>query len=185
MGLKVSVTSGGRASSVQLKLVTQQALALSVVLALCAGCATPPANRVDPSSAELPAVPAEALNPDVRQETIQQTICVPGYAASVLPSTSYTTGVKAKLLRERGQDLSAASSYELDHRVPLALGGHPQNLRNLELQPWEGEAGAKKKDRLERRLQVLVCGGKVGLQAAQQAMYFDWQAAYREYLIPQ
>ena len=175
MGLKVSVTSGGRASSVQLKLVTPQALALSVVLALCAGCATPPANRVDPSSAELPVVPAEALNPDVRQETIQQTICVPGYAASVRPSTSYTTGVKAKLLRERAQDLSAASSYELDHRVPLALGGHPRNLRNLELQLWDGEAGAKKKDRLERRLQVLVCRGKVALQAAQRLMYFDWQ----------
>ena len=162
-----------------------RALTLSAVLTLCAGCAVPPSHRVDASSSELPAVPAEALNPDVRQETIQQTICVPGYAASVRPSTSYTTGVKAKLLRERGQDLSAASTYELDHKVPLALGGHPRNLRNLELQPWEGETGAKRKDRLERRLQVLVCGGKVGLRAAQQAMYFDWQAAYREYLISQ
>lgn len=160
-------------------------LSLSVVLALCAGCAAPPAKRVDASSAELPTVPTEALNPDVRQETIQQTICVPGYTASVRPLTSYTNGVKAKLLRERAQDMAAASSYELDHKVPLALGGHPRNLSNLELQLWEGDTGAKKKDRIERRLQVLVCGGKVGLQAAQQAMYFDWQAAYREYLIPQ
>ena len=161
-----------------------RALSLSVVLALCAGCAVPPVERVDASGVKLPSVPTEALNPDVRQETIQQTICVPGYTASVRPSTSYTTGVKAKLLRERAQDVSAASSYELDHKVPLALGGHPRNLSNLELQLWEGDTGAKKKDRIERRLQALVCGGKVGLRAAQQAMYFDWQAAYREYLIP-
>ena len=162
-----------------------RALTLSAVLTLCAGCAVPPFHQVDASSSELPAVPAEALNPDVRQETIQQTICVPGYATSVRPSTSYTTGVQARLLRERAQDLSAASTYELDHKVPLSLGGHPRNLRNLELQLWEGEAGAKKKDRLERRLQVLVCGGKLALQAAQQVMYFDWQSAYREHLIPQ
>lgn len=80
--------------------------------------------------------------------------------------------------------MSTASSYELDHRVPLALGGHPRNLRNLELQPWGGEAGARKKDRIERRLQVLVCSGKVRLRAAQQAMYFDWQEAYARYLSP-
>ena len=161
-----------------------RALSLSVILALCAGCAIAPVKRVDASNPELRAVPTEALNPDVSQETIQQTICIAGYTASVRPSTSYTTAVKAKLLRERAQDVSAASSYELDHRVPLALGGHPRNVSNLELQLWEGEAGAKKKDRLERRLQVLVCGGKVGLRAAQLAMYFDWQRAYVSYLSP-
>jgi len=160
--------------------VNLRTLSLSVVLALCAGCAALPAKLVDATSGNLPAVPTEALNPDVRQETIQQTICVPGYTASVRPSTSYATGVKAKLLRERAQDVSAASSYELDHKVPLALGGHPRNRSNLELQLWEGKAGAMKKDRLERRLQVLVCRGKVGLRAAQHAMYFDWQPAYRE-----
>lgn len=79
---------------------------------------------------------------------------------------------------------TAASDYELDHKVPLALGGHPRNLRNLELQTWLGDEGAEKKERLERKLQVLVCGGKVGFKAAQQAMYLDWQAAFREYLIP-
>lgn len=162
-------------------------LPLVVALALCAGCAVPPtgpAEALRPGS-ELRAVPPEALNPDVRQETIHQTICVPGYTATVRPSTTYTNGVKAKLLRETGRPPAAASDFELDHRVPLALGGHPRNLNNLELQPWEGEDGAKKKDRLERKLQVLVCGGKVNLQAAQHTMYFDWQAAYREYLIPQ
>lgn len=159
-------------------------LPLVVAIALCAGCAAPPTVPADVSrpGAELRVVPHEALNPDVRQETIHQTICVPGYTASVRPSTNYTNGVKAKLLRETGRPPAAASDFELDHRVPLALGGHPRNLKNLELQPWEGEDGAKKKDCLERRLQRLVCAGSEPLASAQLAIYQDWKDAYRRYV---
>ncbi len=59
-----------------------------------------------------------------------------------------------------------------------AAGGHPRNFKNLELQPWEGEDGAKKKDRLERRLQLLVCAEKVSVETAQRAIYFDWKSAF-------
>jgi hypothetical protein len=128
---------------------------LFALLAACSSVPSGPEESVRASATQ--AVPSEALNPDVRQETIRQTICVPGYTASVRPSTTYTNGVKAKLLRERDLPQAAAAQYELDHRIPLALGGHPRNLRNLELQPWDGEDSAKQKDRLERRLQVLVC----------------------------
>ena len=40
------------------------------------------------------------LNPDVHQDTIRQTICQSGYTKAVRPSTTYTNGVKRKLLRE-------------------------------------------------------------------------------------
>ena len=43
--------------------------------------------------------------------------------------------------------------FELDHIIPLALGGHPRNSRNLMLQVWSGHDGAKRKDRLEVKLQ--------------------------------
>jgi hypothetical protein len=89
--------------------------------------------------------------------------------------------VKLKLLRERGLPASVAPDYELDHRVALALGGNPRSLTNLELQPWDGPDGAKRKDRLERRLQQLVCAGQLALDEAQRALYFDWQAATLRY----
>lgn len=73
-------------------------------------------------------------NPDVTQETIQQTICVSGYTKTVRPATSYTNGVKLKLLREAGIDQSLKGQYELDHIIPLAVGGHPRKLSNLMLQ---------------------------------------------------
>ncbi len=144
---------------------------------MVASCATaPPASTVT--------VPIEVLNPDVWPETIDKTICVPGYTASVRPATSYTNGVKLKLLRNTGADAVNASKYELDHVIPLAVGGHHKNLKNLMLQSWDGEDGAKKKDRLERRLQQLVCSKLLGLRDAQAAIWTDWRAAYRHWIAP-
>jgi len=117
-----------------------------------------------------------ALNPDVTEDTIGQTICVPGYTSSVRPSSSYTNSVKAKLLRENGINESMMRYYELDHIVPLALGGHPRKPGNLALQPWDGEHGAIRKDQLERRLQILVCRGELKLSDAQACIAQDWEA---------
>jgi hypothetical protein len=168
-------------------LVTGFRSACAGLLLALAACSTPPPAPNSPPSARpaapaTQAVPHEALNPDVRPDTVRSTICVPGYTASVRPSTSFTTGVKRKLLREAGLPPDAASTYELDHRVPLALGGHPRAQANLQLQHWDGPVGAKAKDRLERRLQTLVCAGSVPLDEARSAIYWDWPAAHRRYM---
>ena len=106
---------------------------------LVSSCTTPPSSSLNGASEERAyAEPPGALNVDVSQTTIHQTICVPGWTATVRPSTSYTNGVKLKLLREQGMAPSDASRYELDHHVPLALGGHPRDPRNLWLQLWDG-----------------------------------------------
>jgi cytochrome c-type biogenesis protein CcmH/NrfF len=122
-----------------------------------------------------------ALNPAVTQSTIGQTICVPGYAKSVRPDNSYTNGVKEMLLQRAHKNPMLAQYYELDHIIPLALGGHPRKLDNLELQIWEGENGAKRKDRIEAKLHCLVCSGHVTLAQAQHEIASDWQAAYHRY----
>ena len=121
---------------------------------------------------------APSLNHDVTPQTIASTICVSGYTAMVRPASLYTNGVKLKLLQTAGQDPSRASEYELDHIVPLALGGHPRALDNLQLQPWPE---ARRKDRIEVKLQCLVCSGQISLADAQTAIASDWEAAYRRY----
>lgn len=118
------------------------------------------------------------LNPDVNQATIDQTICQPGYTKTVRPSVSYTNGVKRKLIREAGLPAPDASLYELDHLVPLTLGGHPRSLNNLELQLWP-EANIK--DRLEPKLSKLVCAHKIPLATAQACIYNDWRTCGRKY----
>lgn len=149
----------------------------ALLATLPAACAT------DRATSDLASrVPLEALNPDVRPETIDQTICVPGYAASVRPSTSYTTGVKLKLLREAGVPNNDASNYELDHIIPLAIGGHPRGVRNLNPMLRDGDDGARKKARLDKQLQRLVCSRHVGLREAQATVYADWKAAYKRWM---
>jgi hypothetical protein len=122
-----------------------------------------------------------ALNPDVDEDTIDRTICVSGYTKSVRPATSYTNGVKKKLMREAGIDEARIRDYELDHIVPLELGGHPRKLSNLMLQPWEGEHGARAKDTLETRLRSLVCHGELDLTDAQVCIAQDWEACAGKY----
>jgi hypothetical protein len=73
-----------------------------------------------------------------------------------------------QLLAIVGIDASHASEYELDHVIPLAVGGAPRAVENLQLQLWEGTEGAKRKDKLEKKLQCLVCTEQVTLVVAQQ-----------------
>jgi hypothetical protein len=124
---------------------------------------------------------ADVLNPDVNQDSIQKTICVPGYTKTVRPSVNYTNGVKRKLLRDQRMDESQIGEFELDHKLPLTLGGHPRNIHNLTLQLWSGRDGAKEKDKLEIRLSKLVCRNKISLIDAQICIWNDWRNCALKY----
>ncbi len=141
-----------------------------------------PARTVTPG--DLPCVETShgciSTNPDVTEATLGQSICVTGYTKTVRPSTSYTNGVKKKLLREAGIDEAEIGQYELDHIIPLGVGGHPRKLSNLMLQGWDGEDGANKKDGLERKLHNMVCAGKIALADAQYCIAEDWGACASE-----
>lgn len=124
----------------------------------------------------------EMLNPDITQANIQDTICRKGFTKTIRPAVVYTNGVKFKLMRQAGIPDEDADKYELDHIVPLAVGGHPRKLANLMLQPYEGSLGARQKDRLELKLQNMVCNGELELTTAQQEIGSDWTVAYRKYI---
>ena len=113
------------------------------------------------------------LNPAVTQETIDATICLPGWTKTVRPSARYTAAIKIKLIRELEIPEELLVDFELDHRVPLALGGAPSEPRNLELQPWD-EAGEK--DRIEACLSRAVCAGAITLDEARRRIWADWRA---------
>jgi hypothetical protein len=82
------------------------------------------------------------LNPDVTQATIFETVCVRGWTKTVRPPFSVSNAIKLAKLRERGLTAADKSRFELDHIIPLALGGSPDDPRNLQLEPWS-EADAK------------------------------------------
>ena len=114
------------------------------------------------------------INAAVTQETIATTICAPGWTKTVRPPARYTARIKIKLIRELEIPEELLGDFELDHRIPLALGGAPSEERNLELQPWD-EAGEN--DQIEACLSRAVCAGTIALDEARRRIWADWHAA--------
>lgn len=122
-------------------------------------------------------------NPAVTQDNIDQTICVTGWTKTIRPTVSYTNKLKVEQLSTAPYfSTDEPHKFEEDHLISLELGGNPSDPRNLWPQPWDGEWGARKKDVLETRLKRLVCGHKLTLEQAQQAISSDWKAAYTIYV---
>jgi hypothetical protein len=103
------------------------------------------------------------LNPDVTQATISQTICKAGWAKSVRPPASYTS----KLKRQQLPAGASAKDYQLDHLMPIEIGGAPKDAANLHIVAIER---AKADDKEENRLHKSVCDGSMTLEAARVKM---------------
>lgn len=71
--------------------------------------------------------------------------------------------------------------YEVDHLIPLELGGD-NTMANLWPEPQSGtHAGYATKDGVENHLHALVCAGRVPLATAQHAIAGNWYTAYHRY----
>ena len=117
----------------------------------------------------LAPVPGD-LNPAVTQATIHKTICVPGYTKTIRPPVKWTDALKRTLMQS--QHLKGKPrDYELDHFIPLELGGAPKSLKNLWMQPL---AEARVKDQEESSLHHVVCLGNTTLKDAQDALKVKW-----------
>lgn len=128
-----------------------------------------------------PACTPGALNPDVTQDTIDSTICVSGWTATVRPPTSYTNALKVKQIAAYGYSDTSTADYEEDHFIPLELGGAPRDPNNLWPEPHYGTDSSGEtsstKDGVETKLKKAVCNGSVSLSDAQNAIATDWTTA--------
>lgn len=114
-----------------------------------------------------------AIDPRVTQSNIKSTICVSGYTKTVRPSTSITDPIKIERMKAYG-DTGLSSNYELDHLIPLELGGNPSSVKNLWPEPWYVNNGASEKDKFENYLHTQVCSGKMSLGTAQFEIASNW-----------
>ncbi len=117
-----------------------------------------------------------AVDPAVTQVTIQRTICTRGYTATVRPPESDTGRYKHESLAEYG--MTYRPTIEYDHLVPLELGG-ANSVSNLWPEPNRVSAAGvnNPKDTVENALRDAVCGGRISLSAAQQAIATNWTTA--------
>ena len=104
------------------------------------------------------------IDPGIKPENIADTICVPGYTKTVRPPSSYTAQLKREQMRELRLP-GTAHDYHEDHLVPLCVGGHPSDPRNLWPEPVVGQWSASVKDQLEGSVCRAVCRGAMTLPA--------------------
>jgi hypothetical protein len=113
---------------------------------------------------------AGAIDPAVTQANVGQTVCQIGYTSTVRPPREWSRAVKVRLMEE--QHLSwRIKDYELDHLIPLNIGGASRDPANLWLQRWD-EARAKDDDELQ--MYHAVCSGRMRLEQAQRRMLDKW-----------
>lgn len=127
-----------------------------------------------------------------RRGALPDRSCSPGayYArltTSVICSSAFRTStirnvpIAEKYAVEREYGMPAqpyGRTLEIDHIIPLELGGS-NDVANLFPEPGGGVDSYHVKDKLENRLESLVCGGGMTLSAARAGIGRNWIALYR------
>jgi hypothetical protein len=116
-----------------------------------------------------------SIDPIVTQGNIRSTICEKGWTRTVRPPESQTEKFKFNVAYP-AYGTPPPEKTELDHLVPLELGGS-NDATNL----WpETPPTPNPKDKVEGALNAAVCEGRVTLVAAQDAIASDWLTAERK-----
>jgi hypothetical protein len=83
---------------------------------------------------------------------------------------------RRRVLETYGVPFTGSSQYEVDHLIPLELGGS-NAVTNLWAEPI---AEARQKDRLEDAAHAAVCSRRMRLEDAQRAFSSDWTRLARQ-----
>jgi len=105
-------------------------------------------------------------------------VCRPGYSERV---RSVSQATKVLVFARYGIPAHAGSAYEVDHFIPLELGGS-NAIGNLFPEAASPVPGFHQKDRLENALRRRVCNASMTIKAAQAAIRKNWVAAYNRYV---
>jgi hypothetical protein len=124
------------------------------------------------------ALPDSECTPGVAFAVGTSSICVPGYSRRVRHMAAAT---KRRVFAEYGITSHRPGEYEVDHVIPLELGGS-NAIANLWPERANPPPGFHQKDRLENRLHQFVCTGGLSLATAQRAIARNWLTAYQRYV---
>jgi hypothetical protein len=111
------------------------------------------------------------------QPFIGVTVELPGYSKTV---RNVPQAVKNRVYAEYAITNHSQATYEVDHLVPLELGGS-NSIANLFPEAASPRPGYHDKDRLEDKAHDRVCAGARSLRATQRSIATDWTVLYHAY----
>jgi hypothetical protein len=131
-------------------------------------------------AAELPIRPDDQLTPGAIATLDVEKVCQAGYSHTVRKTSA---ALKSRVFNVYGLVDQPGPDFEIDHRIPLSLGGADvqKNLwpESYGTQPWN----AYVKDRLEKYVWRRVCIQKtMTLLEGQRLFQTDWIKTYQDYL---
>ena len=122
-----------------------------------------------------------SLTPGDVLTTDRNQICTPGYTKTV---RNVPSSLKHQVYLAYGIPTHKPGDYEIDHLIPLELGGS-NSMRNLWPQSFKSKPlNAHVKDEIENKLHAMICNSQIGVSQAQQEIAHDWTAAYAKYIGP-
>ena len=125
--------------------------------------------------AEGPLPDKDCTPGDVFEDATKERICVSGYSSTV---RNVSTDLKEKIFEEYGIEYPVEfGSYEIDHLIPLALGGS-NDISNLWPKSAEPFPGFYEKNITGNYLHEEVCKGNIALSVAQERMADNWTLIY-------
>ena len=86
--------------------------------------------------------------------------------------------MKNQVYASYGITAHAPGQYEVDHFIPLELGGS-NDITNLFPEAAEPKPGFHEKDKVENYLHDQVCNGSISVLDAQYKIANDWFAVYQ------
>jgi hypothetical protein len=133
-----------------------------------------------PASHAQTAVPDPTITPGVVRTTDAADVCSHGTS-----QLRHTTRERSDaIMAEYGLPGGRHPDYEIDHLIPLGIGGADSDANlwpepRVSIEPvWNAEG----KDQLEAKLRALVCAGRLDIVVAQKAVADDWTEAWLRYV---
>ena len=126
------------------------------------------------ASAQLP---NSFQTPGAKSKANEAQVCAADFEASVKPMAKWQHDQALERYGKRPEDFTG----ELDHLIPLSLGG-TNELDNIWPLPPNKDMGPEQKKELDAKLHSMVCDKSITLKAAQEAIKKDWVKAYQQYV---
>lgn len=126
-----------------------------------------------------------ATDPEVSAANVKESICKVTHftwTEGHMPPASFLENIEKEQLKAYRYEDSNLKHYQMDHLIPLSLGGNPTDPKNIWPQVLVTKWSARRKDYLEEVMHDKVCKGELTLAEAQDVFRTNWIEGYKKYI---